>query len=67
MDPETYSELSQAWIEVRDDPEVWCSIVTGAGDKSFSAGGNKIESMFSYPVYLVIQPPFLLFSGKILR
>ena len=40
MDPETYSELSQAWIEVRDDPEVWCSIVTGAGDKSFSAGAD---------------------------
>ena len=40
MDPETYSELSQAWIEVRDDPEVWCSIVTGAGEKSFSAGAD---------------------------
>ena len=36
MDPETYSELSEAWIEVRDDPDVWCSIITGAGDKSFS-------------------------------
>jgi enoyl-CoA hydratase/carnithine racemase len=40
MDPETYSELSEAWIEVRDDPDVWCSIITGAGDKSFSAGAD---------------------------
>ena len=40
MDPETYSELSAAWIEVRDDPDIWCSIITGAGEKSFSAGAD---------------------------
>ena len=40
MDPETYSELSQAWIDVRDDPDVWCAIITGAGDKAFSAGAD---------------------------
>lgn len=40
MDPETYSELSQAWIDVRDDPDVWCAIITGAGDRAFSAGAD---------------------------
>jgi len=40
MDPETYSELSQAWIEIRDDPNIWCAIITGAGDKAFSAGAD---------------------------
>jgi len=40
MDPETYHELSQAWIDVRDDPDVWCAIITGAGNKSFSAGAD---------------------------
>ncbi len=40
MDPETYSELSEAWIDVRDDPDVWCAIITGAGEKSFSAGAD---------------------------
>ena len=40
MDPETYQELSQAWIEVRDDPDVWCAIITGAGDKAFSSGAD---------------------------
>jgi len=40
MDPETYQELSQAWIDVRDDPDVWCAIITGAGDKAFSAGAD---------------------------
>ena len=40
MDPETYQELSQAWIAVRDDPDVWCAIITGAGDKAFSSGAD---------------------------
>ena len=40
MDPETYSELSQAWMDVRDDPDVWCAIITGAGDRAFSAGAD---------------------------
>ncbi len=38
MDPETYQELYDAWIEVRDNPDIWVAIITGAGDKSFSAG-----------------------------
>ena len=40
MDPETYHELSQAWIEVRDNPEIWCAIITGAGDRAFTAGAD---------------------------
>jgi enoyl-CoA hydratase/carnithine racemase len=40
MDPETYSELSQAWIEVRDNPEIWVAIITGAGERAFCAGAD---------------------------
>ncbi len=40
MDPETYTQLSEAWIDVRDDPDVWVAIITGAGDKAFSAGAD---------------------------
>jgi E-phenylitaconyl-CoA hydratase len=40
MDPETYTELSEAWITVRDDPEIWAAIVTGAGDKAFTSGAD---------------------------
>lgn len=40
MDPETYKELSEAWIDVRDDPDVWVAIITGAWDKAFSAGAD---------------------------
>jgi enoyl-CoA hydratase/carnithine racemase len=40
MDPETYSELSAAWTEVRDNPDIWVGIVTGAGDRAFTAGAD---------------------------
>ena len=40
MDPATYKELSEAWIDVRDDPDIWVAIITGAGDKAFSAGAD---------------------------
>ena len=29
MDPEMYQALSEAWLDVRDDPDVWCAIITG--------------------------------------
>ena len=40
MDTEHYDALSAAWIRVRDDPDIRVAIVTGAGDKSFSAGAD---------------------------
>jgi E-phenylitaconyl-CoA hydratase len=40
MDAEVYAELSKAWIDVRDNPEVWVAIVTGAGEKAFTAGAD---------------------------
>lgn len=40
MDPDTYRELSQAWITVRDDPQIWAAIITGAGDKAFTSGAD---------------------------
>lgn len=50
LDPEHYEALSNAWIRVRDDNDVRCAIVTGAGEKSFSSGadlkshiGRKVE------------------------
>ncbi|MFQ5987279.1 MAG: enoyl-CoA hydratase-related protein [Dehalococcoidia bacterium] len=35
--------LAEAWENVRDDPEVWTAIVTGAGDRAFSAGADLKE------------------------
>ncbi|MEW6187413.1 MAG: enoyl-CoA hydratase-related protein [Thermodesulfobacteriota bacterium] len=40
MDPEVYRLLSQAWIEVRDNPDIWVAVITGAGEKAFTAGAD---------------------------
>jgi len=43
MNSELWEGLIKAWVDVRDDPEVWVAIVTGAGDKAFSAGQDLKE------------------------
>ncbi|WP_294569127.1 enoyl-CoA hydratase/isomerase family protein [uncultured Arthrobacter sp.] len=40
MDADTYEELSQAWSRVRDDHDVRVAVITGSGQKSFSAGAD---------------------------
>jgi len=40
MDPQTYEDLSNIWVEVRDNPDIWCAIITGAGDRAFTAGAD---------------------------
>ncbi len=50
LDAEHYRGLSEAWVQIRDDDGIRVAIVTGAGDKVFSAGadlkswvGRKVE------------------------
>jgi len=40
VDPETMQELSNAWIDFRDDDDLWIGVLTGAGNQSFSAGAD---------------------------
>ncbi|HMO87389.1 MAG TPA: enoyl-CoA hydratase-related protein [Lacipirellulaceae bacterium] len=47
MDPATYKQLSDAWIEVRDNPEIWVAVITGANNserppekQAFTAGAD---------------------------
>jgi E-phenylitaconyl-CoA hydratase len=40
MDAEVYAELSKAWVDVRDNPDVWVAIISGAGEKAFTAGAD---------------------------
>lgn len=40
MNPESLGELSRALINFKDDDELWVGIITGAGDKAFSAGAD---------------------------
>ncbi len=40
IDPETDRALIDAWTRFRDDDSAWVAILTGAGDKAFSAGAD---------------------------
>ena len=40
FDAEHYHLISQAWQQVRDDPAIRVAVITGAGDKAFSAGAD---------------------------
>jgi enoyl-CoA hydratase/carnithine racemase len=37
---EAHLELKGIWEDFRDDPEVWVAILTGAGERAFSAGND---------------------------
>ena len=37
---QTYVELTEAMMQAADDPEVGVIVITGAGDKAFSSGGD---------------------------
>ena len=39
--PQTLSELSEAFVEARDDPEVGVVILTGQGPDAFCSGGDQ--------------------------
>ena len=43
LDLETMGELSEVFIDVRDKPETWVAIITGAGDKAFCAGADLVK------------------------
>ena len=40
MNPESAEELSRALIDFKDDADLWVGIITGAGDRAFSAGAD---------------------------
>jgi enoyl-CoA hydratase/carnithine racemase len=40
MDVEHYGALSAAWVRVRDEADIRCAVITGAGSKSFSTGAD---------------------------
>ena len=40
IDPETHQALIEAWTRFRDDDSAWVAILTGTGEKAFSAGAD---------------------------
>jgi E-phenylitaconyl-CoA hydratase len=49
MDAEHYQALSEAWITVRDDPQIRVAIITGAGERSFTTGADLKSFIPSLP------------------
>ena len=45
MNSQLCDELSQAFVQVRDDAGIRVAIITGAGDKAFSAGADIKEGL----------------------
>ena len=43
LHPPAHFELHEIWNDFERDPEVWVGILTGAGDKAFSAGADLKE------------------------
>lgn len=42
IDPQTSAELLEAFTRFRDDDALWVAIITGAGDRAFSAGNDLV-------------------------
>jgi enoyl-CoA hydratase/carnithine racemase len=40
MDPATYAEITEAFQQIEQDPEICVGIITGAGEKAFTAGAD---------------------------
>jgi enoyl-CoA hydratase/carnithine racemase len=51
MTPSMYTQLSESWIEVRDNPDIWVAVVTGApqpnrpADRQIFSAGADLKSM----------------------
>ena len=45
QNPELFYLMRDSFIDFRDDPNLWVAIVTGAGDKAFSAGADIKEAL----------------------
>lgn len=49
LDPETISALTDCWLEIRDNPEIWAAVVTGQGERAFCAGADLKKTIPGRP------------------
>ena len=58
LHPPAHEEFWEVWCDFRDDPEMWVAILTGAGDRAFSAGNDlKYQAASSGSGPRRISPP----------
>lgn len=48
IDPQTSSELLQAFTAFKEDDNLWVAVVTGTGDQAFSAGADLVAMAESF-------------------
>ena len=53
--PQTHRELVDAWQRFRDDDDAYVAVLTGAGDRAFSAGGD-LKSALDGEAVVAIDP-----------
>lgn len=58
IDPQTSEELYDAWCDFRDDRELWVAILTGAGDRAFSAGNDLVATARGAGLPITRRVPF---------
>ena len=49
MNEHTRRGMIDAWLEFKDDPDLWVSVLTGAGELAFSAGNDLREISTGLP------------------
>jgi E-phenylitaconyl-CoA hydratase/naphthyl-2-hydroxymethylsuccinyl-CoA hydratase len=45
LDPESWEEIKQIWDNIKTDPEIRVTVLTGAGEKSFCTGSDMKKTM----------------------
>lgn len=66
QNPEVFKRMRETMADFRDDPDLWVGVLTGAGDKAFSAGADVKETL-PYMQEHRHEPGAELAEGTILR
>ena len=56
LHPPAHEEFWEVWSDFRDDPDMWVAILTGAGERAFSAG-NDLKYQASSKTERPVPPP----------
>lgn len=67
LDPDTNAELSDIFDAFAADPEQWVAIITGAGDRAFSAGNDLKETARRMGRGEPLETPLAGFGGLTAR
>jgi acetyl-CoA C-acetyltransferase len=63
LDPDTNAELAEIFDDFATDPDQWVAIITGAGDRAFSAGNDLKETARRMARGVPLETPVSGFAG----